>query len=51
MDAIKEGVKLITRLGKENNFNVTHTNSSNICNKELKKNDVLIFFNNLRYIK
>ena len=42
--AIKEGVKLITRLGKENNFNVTHTNSSEyLSNKVLKKSDVLIF--------
>ena len=42
--AIKEGVKLISRLGKENNFNVTHTNSSEyLSNKVLKKNDVLIF--------
>ena len=43
-EAIKEGVKLITRLGKENQFNVTHTNSSEYLSEtELKKNDVLIF--------
>ena len=42
--AIKQGVKLISRLGKENNFNVTHTNSSEYLSSEiLKKNDVLIF--------
>ncbi len=42
--AIKEGVKLITRLGKENNFNVTHTNSSEFLSDEiLEKSDVLIF--------
>ena len=42
--AIKEGVKLISRLGKENNFNVTHTNSSEyLSSKILKENDVLIF--------
>ena len=42
--AIKEGVNLITRLGKENKFNVTHTNSSEyLSNKVLKKSDVLIF--------
>ena len=41
--AIKEGVKLITKLGKKNNFNVTHTNSSEFLSDEiLKKNDVLI---------
>ena len=43
-EAIKEGVKLITRLGKENQFNVTHTNSSEYLSEtELKKSDVLIF--------
>jgi len=42
--AIKQGIKLISRLGKENNFNVTHTNSSEyLSSKILKKNDVLIF--------
>ncbi len=43
-EAIKEGVKLIKRLGKKNQFNVTHTNSSEyLSEKELKKTDVLIF--------
>ena len=43
-EAIKEGVKLIKRLGKKNKFNVTHTNSSEYLSEtELKKNDVLIF--------
>lgn len=43
-DAIKEGVKLITKLGKKNNFNVTHANNSKfLSNKTLKKNDVIIF--------
>ena len=43
-DAIDEGIKLIRRLGAENKFNVTHTNSSEYLTEEiLKKNDVLIF--------
>ena len=43
-DAIREGTKLITKLGSENNFNVTHTNSSEfISKKELKQTDVIIF--------
>jgi type 1 glutamine amidotransferase len=42
--AIKEGVKLITKLGEKNNFNVTHTNNSkHLTNRALKKSDVLIF--------
>ena len=43
-EAIKEGVKLITRLGEENNFNVLHANSSELLSDEvLEKNDVIIF--------
>ncbi len=43
-DAIREGTQLITKLGSENNFNVTHTNSSKfISKKELKKTDVIVF--------
>ncbi len=43
-DAIREGTKLITKLGSENNFNVTHTNSSKfISKKKLKQTDVIIF--------
>ena len=36
-EAIEEGVKLITRLGKENSFNVTHTNSSEFLSDEILK--------------
>tara|TARA_Y100001935_G_scaffold208879_1_gene178537 strand:- start:366 stop:1115 length:750 start_codon:yes stop_codon:yes gene_type:complete len=43
-EAILEGINLITRLGKENDFNVTVTNSSEFLSDEtLQKNDVLIF--------
>ena len=34
-EAIKEGVKLITRLGEENNFNVLHANSSELLSDEV----------------
>ncbi|MEC7858179.1 MAG: ThuA domain-containing protein [Bacteroidota bacterium] len=43
-NAIREGAKLITRLGLENNFNVTLTNSSKfISKKELKTTDAIVF--------
>ena len=43
-EAIREGTKLITKLGSENNFNVTLTNNSKfISKKELNQTDVIIF--------
>ena len=45
-EAIKEGVKLITNIGKQNKFNVDHTNiSSFFIEKNLKKYQSIIFLN------
>ena len=45
-EAIKEGIKLITNIGKQNDFNVDHTNvSSFFIEENLKNYQSIIFLN------